>query len=175
MKELAMKGKSSKSLIRVVLVLLALVGAVGLNSAARRPFTKYQKAFYASDAVINFVRPGLVFKIADAQIAQDGTITAHVLVTDPQGLPLDKDGVNTPGKVAISFIAANIPKGKKQYVAYTTRTQTSPITNKTATQAGSDSGGTFVKNADGDYTYTFKTKGPTTPPIRSISFLTAGT
>jgi OmcA/MtrC family decaheme c-type cytochrome len=158
MKELAMKRNSSTGFIRVGLVLLVLAGAVGLNSAARRPYTKFQKAFYASDAVINFVRPGLVFKIAGAQIAQDGTITAHVLVTDPEGLPLDKDGVNTPGKVSISFIAASIPKGKTQYVAYTTRTQTSPITNKSAIQAGADSGGTFVKNADGDYTYTFKTK-----------------
>jgi len=153
-----MKRNSSTGFIRVGLVLLVLAGAVGLNSAARRPYTKFQKAFYASDAVINFVRPGLVFKIAGAQIAQDGTITAHVLVTDPEGLPLDKDGVNTPGKVSISFIAASIPKGKTQYVAYTTRTQTSPITNKSAIQAGADSGGTFVKNADGDYTYTFKTK-----------------
>ena len=125
-----MKRNSSTGFIRVGLVLLVLAGAVGLNSAARRPYTKFQKAFYASDAVINFVRPGLVFKIAGAQIAQDGTITAHVLVTDPEGLPLDKDGVNTPGKVSISFIAASIPKGKTQYVAYTTRTQTSPITNK---------------------------------------------
>ena len=153
-----MKRKSSRGFIRVGLVLLVLAGAIGLNSAGRRPYTKYQKAFYVNDAVISFVRPGLVFKIAGAQIAQDGTISAHVLVTDPQGLPLDKDGVNTPGRVSLSFVAATIPKGKKQYVAYTTRTQTSPITNKTATQAGSDSGGTYVKNADGDYTYTFKTK-----------------
>src|SRR5262249_44042454 len=130
---------------------LVLAGVYGLSSAGRRPFTKYQKAYYASDAVINFVRPGLVFKISDAQIAQDGTITAHVLVTDPQGLPLDKDGVNTPGTVSLSFIAARIPSSDKQYLAYTTRTQTSPITNETAIQAAADSGGIFVKNADGDY------------------------
>src|SRR5581483_9407940 len=116
--------------------------------------------YFADANVINFVRPGLVFKATTASIAADGTITARVLVTDPQGLPLDRDGINTPGPVSISFIAANIPKGQRQYVSYTTRVQTSPITKQSATQAGADSGGTFVKNADGDYTYTFKTKAP---------------
>jgi OmcA/MtrC family decaheme c-type cytochrome len=158
MKELAMKSNSSNGFIRVGLVLLVLAGAVGLNSAGRRPYTKYQKAFYASDAVINFVRPGLVFKIVSAQIAQDGTITARVLVTDPQGLRLDRLGVDTPGAIRISFIAATISNGKKQYVAYTTRTAHSVSSSATAIQAGADSGGTFTTNADGDYTYTFKTK-----------------
>jgi OmcA/MtrC family decaheme c-type cytochrome len=155
---------SSKDLIRIGLALVVLAGAGSLKSAGRRPFTKYQKAYYASDAVINFVRPGLIFKIAGAKIASDGTITAHVLVTDPQGLPLDKNGVNTPGPISMSFIAATIPSGNTQYVAYTTRTQTSPITNKSAVQAGADSGGTFTTNADGDYTYTFKTKATGVDP-----------
>ena len=151
---------TSKLLIRSILAIIVLVGAIGLQSEDSYSFSKREKAYFASASVINFVRPGLVFKIASAQIAQDGTITARVLVTDPKGIPLDRDGINTAGAVSISLVAATIPKGQRQYNAYTVRTQTSPITKVSAIQAGSDSGGVFTKNADGDYTYTFKTKAP---------------
>jgi OmcA/MtrC family decaheme c-type cytochrome len=137
-----------------------LAGAVGLQSAGRASFTKHDKAYYADAAVINFVRPGLVFKISTASIASEGTITARVLVTDPQGLPLDRSGVDTPGTISMSFIAATIPNGKKQYTSYTTRTVTAASGGATGIQAAADSGGTFAANADGDYTYTFKTKAP---------------
>jgi OmcA/MtrC family decaheme c-type cytochrome len=155
-----MSRRSSVTLFRMVLIITVLAGAVGLQSASKSPFSKRDKAFYADANAINFVRPGLVFKVASAQIAQDGTITARVLVTDPLGVPLDRDGVYTPGPISISLVAATIPKGQKQYTAYTTRQSTSPITNVTATQAGADSGGAFTKNDFGDYTYTFKTKAP---------------
>jgi OmcA/MtrC family decaheme c-type cytochrome len=135
-----------------------LAGAICLQSEGSYSFSRHQKAYYADANAINFVRPGLVFKVSTAAIAQDGTITARVLVTDPQGVPLDRDGIYTPGAVSISLIAATIPKDQEQYVAYTTRVQTSPITKASATQAGADSGGTFVKNDIGDYTYTFKTR-----------------
>src|SRR5579864_3250046 len=151
---------STRGLIRILLIVTVLAGAIGLQSESSNSFNKHQKAYYASANVIDFVRPGLVFKVSSASIAQDGTITARVLVTDPKGLPLDRNGVNTPGNVSISFIAATIPKGQRQYTAYTTRVQTSPITKVSATQAGGDSGGSFAANADGDYTYTFKTRAP---------------
>jgi OmcA/MtrC family decaheme c-type cytochrome len=131
-----------------------------LQSQGKNPFSVRDKAFFADARVINFVRPGLVFKVASASIAKDGTITARVLVTDPQGLPLDRLGVNTPGAVSMSFIAATIPAGKTQYTSYTTRTVTAQSGGATAIQAAADSGGTFTTNADGDYTYTFKTKAP---------------
>src|ERR1051326_2676238 len=51
-------------------------------------------------------------------------------------------------------------KDKTQFTAYTTRTQASTITNQSAIQASNDSGGTWTKVADGQYTYTFKTKAP---------------
>ncbi|HLH01065.1 MAG TPA: OmcA/MtrC family decaheme c-type cytochrome [Bryobacteraceae bacterium] len=155
-----MSLRSSGAFIRFALVITALAGAIGLQSAGRGTFTKRDKAYYADPKIINFVRPGLVFKVASASIANDGTITARVLVTDPQGLPLDRLGINTPGVVSISFIAATIPNGQKQYTAYTTRVSTSSVNGQTATQAAADSGGSFTANADGDYTYTFKTKAP---------------
>jgi OmcA/MtrC family decaheme c-type cytochrome len=149
---------SSGGLIRISLIIALLAGAVGLQSAAKYAFSKRYKAYYADPRVINFVRPGLAFKLASATIASDGTITARVLVTDPQGLPLDRNGVNTPGKISMSFIAATIPNGQKQYTSYTTRVVTSQDGKTTATQAAADSGGAFATNADGDYTYTFKTR-----------------
>src|SRR5260370_2003632 len=77
--------------------LLGIV-AMALTSATKRTFSIQDKAFYASDATVDFVRPGIVVKILSAAIAQDGTITATVSFTDPQGLPLHKDGVLTPGR-----------------------------------------------------------------------------
>ncbi len=147
--------------LRLALVVVFLIGSFALVSADKEPFTAADKAFYADPNLINFVRPGLVFKILSAEVGQDGTIKARFKITDPKGLPLDRDGVTTPGAVSTSLIAAYIPKGKTQYVAYTTRTQgPSPITGKTAIQAGADSGGTYEKVADGEYIYTFKTKAP---------------
>jgi OmcA/MtrC family decaheme c-type cytochrome len=155
-----MSFRSSSVIIRTIGIVTVLAGAIGLQSAGKSSFRKNQKAFYADANVINFVRPGLAFKVSSASIASDGTITARVLVTDPQGLPLDKNGVDTPGTVSMSFVAATIPSGQKQYTAYTTRTVTAASGGATATQASADSGGTLSANADGDYTYVFKTKAP---------------
>src|SRR3984893_9399515 len=141
-------------------MLLAVV-ALSLTSATRKTvYSPREKAFYANAATVAFVRPGLVFKITSAQIASDGTITATVSITDPQGLPLDRAGVTTPGAVSISMVAATIPKGQEQYVAYTTRTQKSPITNVSAIQGSADSGGVFTPVSDGVYKYTFGTRAP---------------
>ncbi len=155
-----MSRVSSRGLIRIFLIVTVLASAIGLQSAAKSSFTKRDRAFFAKPEVINFVRPGLVFKIQSASIASDGTITAHVLVQDPQGLPLDRLGVDTPGAITMSFIAATIPNGQTQYTAYTTRVSKATQGSATATQAAADSGGSFTANADGDYTYTFKTKAP---------------
>ena len=131
---------SSGAFIRTALVVTVLAGAIGLQSQGRGAFTKRDKAFFADPKIINFVRPGLVFKVTSASVANDGTITAHVLVTDPQGLPLDRLGVNTPGTVSMSFIAATIPNGKTQYTSYTTRTVTAVSGGATAIQVRAEAG-----------------------------------
>ena len=140
-------------------------GAVALSLAAapvalKQIYSPREKAFFADDATVQFVRPGLVIKITSAQVASDGTITATISITDPQGLPLDRNGVFTPGTVAISMVAATIPKSQTQYVAYTTRSQRSPITGNSAIQAAADSGGTFTQVGDGLYQYRFATRAP---------------
>ena len=128
---------------RYALALVVITGSVVLMSAPKKTaFTVHDKAYYASEATVNFVRPGLTITIVSAKIAQDGTISVDYKMTDPKGLPLDRDGITTPGAVSVSFLCAYIPKGQTQFFSYTTRTQTSPITKVTAIQAGADSGGT---------------------------------
>ena len=144
---------------RYALALVVITGSVVLMSAPKKTvFTPHDKAYYASDATVNFVRPGLTLKVVSATIAQDGTISVDYKITDPNGLPLDPAGITTPGAVSVSFVCAYIPKGQTQFYSYATRAQTSPITNVTAIQAGADSGGTTKQVADGEFVYTFKTK-----------------
>jgi OmcA/MtrC family decaheme c-type cytochrome len=147
---------------RVVVALFVLSTCAVLISASKSPFTEHDKAYYADPNLINFVRPGLAFTITGAEIAQDGTIRTRVRVTDPRGLGLDRLGITTPGNVAMTFIAAYIPKGQRQYVSYTTRTQTSPITGVSAIQAAGQNNGTFRQIADGEYEYTFSIRAPAT-------------
>jgi OmcA/MtrC family decaheme c-type cytochrome len=136
-----------------------ITGSVALKSEPKKTnFTPRDKAYYASPATVNFVRPGLNFTIVSANITQDGTISVDYKVTDPKGLALDTAGITTPGAVSVSFVAAFIPKGQTQFYSYATRVQTSPITKVSANQAGADSGGTTKQVGDGEYLYTFKTK-----------------
>lgn len=141
--------------------MLLLVGSALLIGSGSTPrFTVHDKAYYADANLVAFVRPGLEVQIVSASIAADGTIKVQFKISDPKGLPLDRDGIYTPGAVTISFIAAHIPNGKTQYVAYTTRTRTGEVTGAPIVQATRDSNGVFAKVAEGEYTYTFGTKAP---------------
>ncbi|MBZ5727699.1 MAG: OmcA/MtrC family decaheme c-type cytochrome [Acidobacteriia bacterium] len=152
-------GNSVLAAGRWALAVVAIAGSVVLMRADKKTeFTPRDKAFYADATTINFVRPGLTITIKSAKIAADGTISVDYTLTDPKGLPLDLAGVQTPGAVSVSFVAAYIPKGQTQYWSFATRPQTSPITKVTANQAGTDSGGTTQTVAVGEYIYTFKTK-----------------
>src|SRR3954462_4393441 len=143
-------------------LLLTAVAALVVPLGAQNSGTaqKPRLSFMDSNA-ISYIRPGITAKVVSAAIAQDGTITARVKIADPKGVALDMDGVNTAGPVTLRFIAAYIPSGQKEYVAYTTTVAKATLnSNPSQTQAATDSGGTFLKNAEGDYTYTFKTKAP---------------
>ncbi len=138
---------------------LVAVIAASLVSAPRNPYSKHEKAFYADQATVEFVHPGLVIVINSAAIAADGTISVVYTLTDPNGLPLDASGVTTPGAVSLGYIAATIPKGQQQYVAYTTKQSTGAVLG-TVTNAAPDSGGVVASGGNGQYTYTFKTHAP---------------
>jgi OmcA/MtrC family decaheme c-type cytochrome len=139
---------------------LLLAGCAALVSATKSKFTTSDKAFYADEKLINFVRPGLAVKIVSAEIAADGTAKARVQFTDLRGLGLDRLGIVTPGSINASFVLATIPKGQTTYTAYTTRVQTSPITRVAATQAGADTGGSWAQTGEGEYVYTFGRRAP---------------
>ena len=136
------------------------VGAAVLTGYGLPKWSASDRAFYLSDREANFIRPGLVLKILDTQIETSGVIRTRFRITDPQNQPLDRAGIVTPGPVAISFVVGVIPAGRTQYTSYITRVQTSPITNKSATQAAADAGGTFEKLAEGEYRYTFRATAP---------------
>lgn len=129
-------------------------------SEEKSPWGIHDKRFYADPNLLNFVRPGLVFTVLSSSIAADGIIRATVRMTDPRGVPLDREGITTPGPIAISFIAGTIPRGGEQYVSYTLRTQTSPITGVSAVQPTGENNGTFREIASGVYEYTFRTRAP---------------
>ena len=103
---------------RVGLTLLAVLAVtIGIAATKNHTFSARDKAFYADPRTISFVRPGLDLKIASAEVAADGTIRATVRIADPKGVPLDREGIVSPGAVAMSFIAAFIPQGQTQYVS----------------------------------------------------------
>ncbi len=137
-----------------------LIVAASLTAAQeRRHFSPREKAFYADAATVEFVNPGLTMKVTGATVAANGTITTQYTLTDPSGLPLDSAGVNTPGTISTSFVAAYIPNGQEQYTAYTTRPATGTVIAST-NQPGADSGGTVTALGNGAYQYVFGTKAP---------------
>ena len=149
MAKTAMKTASAVSGLALTLI---------LTGATTSPFSKRHKAFYADQSLVAFVRPGLVITITSAEIAQDGTISVVFSLKDPQGAPLDRTGVSTPGSIGLNFIAAYIPQGRQQYVDYITRSATGAVSG-TVTQAAAESNGVFTPVGDA-YRYTFSTRAP---------------
>jgi OmcA/MtrC family decaheme c-type cytochrome len=137
--------------------------AVAPGTPAQR-FTPQQMEAYLSDDTIAYVRPGLKIKVNSVTVATDRKVTVDFNLTDSLDQPLDRLGKVTPGPISLSFILAYYDPAVRQYTAYTTRTQTSaptsPKPNVTATQAGTDSGGTFTDLEAGHGKYTFKTVLP---------------
>lgn len=146
----------------VPLSIVVLLAAAAMGSGlGKQAYSSLEKAFYADEKTISFVRPGLNVSILAAVVNPDGSMAVKLRLSDPLGVPLDRLGVFTPGPISLSFVAAFIPKDKAVYTAYTTRVQTSPITRVSATQASSDTGGSWTKHAEeGEYTYTFATRAP---------------
>jgi len=123
-------------------------------------YTTKDKEFYLTSDEIYFIRPGLELEILDVTIPADRQLEVTFKLSDPGGLPLDRNGVFTPGPVSTSFVLSYIPQGEEAYVAYTTRVQTSPITGDSAVQGSADSGGTYTDLGEGQYKYKFNTVLP---------------
>ena len=107
------------------------------------------------------VGPGLVFTIQGATIDAAGTAVVRFQITDASGLALDREGLYTEGAVSTSFALAWLDQSATgqalQYTSYLTTTETDPATSAAATQATTDSGGSFVEvdAGKGLYEYTF--------------------
>ena len=123
-------------------------------------YTTKDKEFYLTPEQVLFIRPGLVLEIIDVVIPPDRQTEVTYTITDPAGLPLDRNGVYTPGPVSTSWVLSFIPAYEDAYIAYTTRVQTSPITGDSATQGSTDSGGAYTELSIGTYKYKFGTVLP---------------
>lgn len=89
----------------------------------------------------------------------DGTAIVSFALSDGNGAALDATGKLTDGKVAVSFVlaqlASNLDGSPGPYTSYTTHIQNSPITAHSVLQAAAESTGTLrvVDVAVGTYTY----------------------
>jgi OmcA/MtrC family decaheme c-type cytochrome len=150
-----MQRSSSASRISKILPVLALVaGSAALAGGSNSP-----RAPRVGQPVVDFVLPGLTITINSASISSAGVISVTYTLTDPTGLPLDATGTTTPGVISLSFIAAYIPQGQQQYVAYTTKPATGAVSG-TVNQPAGESTGTTTPGVAGQYTYVFTTKAP---------------
>ena len=152
---------SSHRIMQLLMVALICGLVFPLKASVERPlYNRHQLGFYLDSNQVSFVRPGLQFTIQGVVLGTDLKLRVTFKITDDNGLPLDRNGIYTPGSVSTSFVAARIPAGQSQYVAYTTRTQTSPITGVSAIQAAANSEGTYQQVSEGVYVYTFATALP---------------
>lgn len=103
-------------------------------------------------------QPGVAIAVSNIAFAGSAA-TISFTVSDGSGAPLDLSGRLTDGKVAVSFVLAQLAVGSDgspaQYTAYTTVQATSG-SGATATQAQTESNGTLdtIDVSAGTYTYT---------------------
>lgn len=119
-----------------------------------------QPEYYLTAEEFGYARPGLQVEIVSVDIPADGHAVVEFTYVDDLGQPLDRGGIQTPGEISFRFILSWYDAANRDYVAYTTRVQTSPITGDSAEQASSDSGGTIEDLEMGRSLYTFGTQLP---------------
>jgi len=140
-----------------------IVSRTAETQGSTDPKTLYgpqQAEYWLSADEFGYVRPGLNITVNSVSIGTDGKAVVDLNYTDDLGQPLDRNGAITAGAISTSFILAWWDPNGRQYTAYTTRKQTSPITGVTAVQAGTDSGGHFTDIDLGHATYKFGTAVP---------------
>jgi OmcA/MtrC family decaheme c-type cytochrome len=123
-------------------------------------YAAHQVERYLTEEEVGYIRPGLQVTVDAVEITADRRVVVDLSFTDDLGQALDRAGIVTPGEISFGFILAWYDAANRDYVAYTTRAQTSPITGDTADQASSDSGGTLEDLGMGRVRYTFGTALP---------------
>jgi OmcA/MtrC family decaheme c-type cytochrome len=156
-----MQVSSSVSRIsRIVLVLLLVAGSMALVGSNHSVYSPLEKAYWASKQLVDFVSPGLNITINSAKITSAGVISVTYTLTDPNGLPLDATGATTPGVISLAYVAAYIPKGQEQYVAYTTASATGPVLGTITRPDFEVFTAPATQIGPGQYTYTFVATAP---------------
>ena len=164
----------SRMWIGIALVTLLTGGSVALLSSPNKDLLGIRRQESLGNPSVGFaLDPGVVLQITGYQIAASNALTVNYQLTDPQGNPLDVNGVQSAGAVSVRFILAYLPAGQPtaQYIPLTL-TKNSSVPGDTVTQPSTDTGGKNVQNADGTYSYTFGTLVPATVPAGST--LTVG-
>src|SRR5262245_51427559 len=139
-----------------------LTRAIGSRGAADPPamYSVHDKEFYLTADQISYIRPGFHITLNSIEIPDDRRPVVDYTFTDDFDQPLDRNGKVTPGNLSINQVLAWWDPDARHYTSYTTRVQTSPITNVSATQAAADSGGTWTDVEVGHSIYKFKTVLP---------------
>jgi OmcA/MtrC family decaheme c-type cytochrome len=131
---------------------------------ATNRFQSTDLEFYLSAEDAEYVRPGLNIKINSVTVGSDKRPVVDFSVKDDLDQPLDRSGKITPGAISFSWILAGYDPATRHYTSWTTRVQTTPPTSPhpgvSATQAGTDTGGTISDLEVGHYTYKYKTAIP---------------
>jgi OmcA/MtrC family decaheme c-type cytochrome len=128
----------NKRFINLVIMGFVLVGVSAATLSKFSPYSRFDLRYYLTKEKADFIRPGLNLEVVDLSV-EDRAVSVTVRLTDDLGGPLDSNGVVTPGPMSASVVLGYIPQGETQYVALTTRVQTSPITNVSATQPSAES------------------------------------
>ena len=154
-----MQVHSSVSRIsRILFAFLLVAGSVALVGS-NKPSSPGQNP-WRDKALVDFVNPGLKITINSAAISSAGVITVTYTLTDPTGLPLDASGATTPGAISLAYVAAYIPKGQEQYVAYTTASATGAVLGTIIRPDFEVFTAPAAQVGPGQYTYTFTAKAP---------------
>jgi len=115
-----MKNRLFWGLIAGLVLLMSTTTLVSAKSDGtdRVGFTEADSEFYMTDELFFFIRPGVVFELVDFVIPADLRPEVIFTIKDPGGLPLDREGVYTPGPVDTRFMLTYIPIGEEQKVTY---------------------------------------------------------
>ena len=93
-----------------------------------------RKPALLSPAQVSFVQPALVFDILGATVDPDAT-RYQFQITDSTGVPLDREGIVTPGPASARSVVDFIPEGTGIHSSYTVRTQMRPSCHATVSAA----------------------------------------
>src|ERR1035438_8937922 len=97
----------SRMWIGIALVTLLTGGSVALLSSPNKDLLGIRRQESLGNPSVGFaLDPGVVLQITGYQIAASNALTVNYQLTDPQGNPLDVNGVQSAGAVSVRFILA---------------------------------------------------------------------